>query len=100
MPARLPPAPRGNGRVFGVTDANGAVDIYSGYVGPTLATHAGPLSLNASYRLGYVKVDDHSLGGLLDEDFDDFDLAQRCGQRRHGAGPAAVRLHRRRRLCP
>lgn len=61
----------GNGRVFGVTDANGAVDIYSGYVGPTLSTHAGPLSLNASYRLGYVKVDDHSLGGLLDEDFDD-----------------------------
>lgn len=61
----------GNGRVFGVTDRDGAVDIYSGYVGPTLATHAGPLSVNGSYRFGYVKVDDHSAGGLLDEDFDD-----------------------------
>ncbi|HEX8238402.1 MAG TPA: hypothetical protein VF574_01545, partial [Allosphingosinicella sp.] len=28
-----------------------------------LTTHAGPVSVGASYRLGYVKVDDHSLAG-------------------------------------
>ncbi|HYE28668.1 MAG TPA: hypothetical protein VEA61_10595 [Allosphingosinicella sp.] len=43
---------------------NAAVaEIYSAYAGPTLSTHAGPVAVNASYRLGYVKVDDHSLAG-------------------------------------
>jgi hypothetical protein len=60
----------GEGRVFGVTNRTSAIDVYSAYVGPTLATHAGPLALNASYRLGYVKVDDHRAGGALNSDFD------------------------------
>ena len=32
--------------------------IYGVYGGPTLSTHAGPLTVGASYRLGYVHVDD------------------------------------------
>jgi hypothetical protein len=44
-------------------DSANAAEIYSAYAGPTLTTHAGPLAIGASYRLGYVKVDDHSLAG-------------------------------------
>jgi hypothetical protein len=47
-----------------VDDANVA-EIYSAYVGPSLSTHAGPVAINAAYRLGYVHVDDHSLAGTL-----------------------------------
>jgi hypothetical protein len=39
-------------------------EVYSAYAGPTLATRAGPVAVTASYRLGYVAVDDHSLSGL------------------------------------
>ena len=59
----------GNGRVFGVTNRSSNVDVYSAYVGPTLSTHAGPLAINASYRLGSVWVDDHRANGGLDDDF-------------------------------
>jgi hypothetical protein len=31
--------------------------IYSGYVGPSLATNAGPIAFNADYRVGYTKVE-------------------------------------------
>jgi len=31
--------------------------LYSAYVGPTVSTHVGPVSLNASYRFGYTKVE-------------------------------------------
>ncbi|MFL6843811.1 MAG: hypothetical protein ACJ8ER_02890 [Allosphingosinicella sp.] len=44
-------------------DNPNVAEIYSAYAGPTLTTHAGPVAVNASYRLGYVKVDDHSLAG-------------------------------------
>ena len=44
-------------------DSANVAEIYSAYAGPTLTTHAGPVSIGASYRLGYVKVDDHSLAG-------------------------------------
>lgn len=44
-------------------DSAGIAEVYSAYAGPTLSTHAGPVAVNASYRLGYVKVDDHSLAG-------------------------------------
>ncbi|HEU0133405.1 MAG TPA: hypothetical protein VFR28_01160 [Allosphingosinicella sp.] len=44
-------------------DSSNVAEIYSAYAGPTLTTHAGPVSVGASYRLGYVKVDDHSLAG-------------------------------------
>ncbi|HZG07640.1 MAG TPA: hypothetical protein VEZ70_01530 [Allosphingosinicella sp.] len=43
-------------------DANTA-EIYSVYAGPTLNTRVGPTTVGASYRLGYVHVDDHSLAG-------------------------------------
>ena len=46
-------------------DSSNVAEIYSAYVGPTLTTHAGPVAVGASYRLGYVKVDDHSLAGAL-----------------------------------
>lgn len=60
----------GEGRVFGVTNRTDNVDVYSAYVGPTLSTHAGPLAINASYRLGSVWVNDHRANSPLDEDFD------------------------------
>jgi len=60
----------GEGRVFGVTNRNDTVDVYSAYVGPTLSTHAGPLAINAAYRLGAVWVDDHRAAGTLNDDFD------------------------------
>jgi hypothetical protein len=44
-------------------DSAGVAEVYSAYAGPTLSTHAGPVAVNASYRLGYVKVDDQSLAG-------------------------------------
>ena len=31
--------------------------VYSAYVGPTLSTHVGPVSVGASYRFGYTKVE-------------------------------------------
>jgi hypothetical protein len=46
-----------------VDDPNVA-EVYSAYAGPSLSTHAGPVKVNAAYRLGYVRVDDHSLSGL------------------------------------
>ena len=59
-----------------------------------------PGRVNASYRLGYVKVDDDRVAGGARRRFRQRDRAQRHRQRRHGAGPAAVRLDGRRRLCP
>lgn len=44
-------------------DSAAVAEIYSAYAGPTLTTHAGPVAVGASYRLGYVKVDDNSLAG-------------------------------------
>jgi uncharacterized protein (PEP-CTERM system associated) len=46
-------------------DSSAVAEVYSAYAGPTLTTHAGPVAVGASYRLGYVKVDDHSLAGAL-----------------------------------
>ena len=31
--------------------------VYSAYAGPTLSTHVGPVSVGASYRFGYTKVE-------------------------------------------
>jgi len=45
-------------------DDRNAVDVYSVYAGPTLSTKAGPLDVSASYRLGYVAIDDHGLAGV------------------------------------
>lgn len=53
----------GTGRAIGVTEREASAEIYSGYAGPTLTTRAGPVAVNAFYRLGYVHVDDDSLAG-------------------------------------
>jgi hypothetical protein len=55
--------PRGPGFGFTSADNRNIADVYAGYIGPSLATHVGPLAVNASYHLGYVKVDDHDRGG-------------------------------------
>jgi hypothetical protein len=44
-------------------DSPNVAEIYSAYAGPTLNTRAGPLTIGAAYRLGYVYVDDHSVAG-------------------------------------
>jgi hypothetical protein len=59
----------GEGRAVGVTDRDESVEVYSVYAGPSLSTHAGPVAVNAAYRLGYVKVDDDSL--VDGNDFDE-----------------------------
>ncbi|MFN3945539.1 MAG: hypothetical protein ACK4K7_11480 [Allosphingosinicella sp.] len=47
-----------------LTPRDPAVTVYSVYGGPTLSTHAGPVAVNASYKLGYVTIDDASLAGI------------------------------------
>ena len=56
----------GRGPIFGFStaDSPNLVDVYSVYAGPDFSTSSGPVDVAASYRLGYVKVDDHSLAGL------------------------------------
>ena len=60
----------GPGRVFGVTNRDDTIDVYSVYAGPTLSTHAGPLAINGAYRFGYTHVNDHGATGLPGDDFD------------------------------
>ena len=48
----------GDGRAVGLTARDSSVEVYAAYAGPSLSTHAGPVAINASYRLGYVAVDD------------------------------------------
>ena len=60
----------GEGRALGVTDRDASVEVYSAYAGPTLTTNVGPVSVNASYRLGYVAVDDDRPVATRRDDFD------------------------------
>jgi hypothetical protein len=60
----------GQGRFFGPADRDAAIDVYSLFAGPSLATHAGPLAVNAAYRLGYTAIDDHLDGFTLADGFD------------------------------
>jgi hypothetical protein len=48
---------RGAAPVFLVGNVDNVTQVYGGYVGPTLNTHAGALQLGASYQLGYVRAD-------------------------------------------
>ena len=50
--------------VFAGDDANVA-QVYSLYAGPTLATHVGPVSLGALYRIGYTKVNTPTYSPLV-----------------------------------
>lgn len=45
------------------SDDPNLVDVYSVYAGPTVSTRVGPIDVGASYRLGYVHIDDDSLAG-------------------------------------
>jgi hypothetical protein len=56
----------GSGPVFGFTsaDSENLADVYSVYAGPDFSSKFGALDVAASYRLGYVKVDDHRFDGL------------------------------------
>lgn len=38
--------------------------VYAGYVGPSYTTRIGDIAVNASYRLGYARVDDDLDGGF------------------------------------
>jgi hypothetical protein len=49
---------------FGSVDSPDLADVYSFYAGPDFTSRAGPVDVTASYRLGYVKVDDHGLAGF------------------------------------
>lgn len=60
----------GEGRAIGTTDRDGSIEVYSAYAGPTLSTHAGPVAINAAYRLGYVEIDDDRLDADLVGDMD------------------------------
>lgn len=55
----------------GLTSRDASASIYSIYAGPSLATHIGPLAVNAAYRLGYVKLDDDDLDGPFRTVYDD-----------------------------
>lgn len=48
--------------------------VYAGYIGPSYATRVGDLDFNASYRLGYARVEDDldsNFPGLSGGSFDD-----------------------------
>ncbi len=47
-----------------VGDVGNISQLYSAYIGPSLATRAGPVQIGANYRLGYTRADTPGLGGL------------------------------------
>jgi uncharacterized protein (PEP-CTERM system associated) len=53
----------GPGRSAGLTVRDDSTQLFSAYVGPTVQRQIGDLSVGASYRLGYVAVEDDSLAG-------------------------------------
>jgi len=53
----------GAGRGTNVTPFDDSTQVYSAYAGPTVNTNVGPVQIGASYRIGYVHVDDDGLAG-------------------------------------
>lgn len=49
---------RGDAPVFFSGDNNNVTQVYGVYAGPRLTAKAGPLAINGTYRVGYIKVDD------------------------------------------
>lgn len=45
-------------------DGDATSEVYALYAGPSLSTRIGDATVAASYRLGYVTVDDHRIAGL------------------------------------
>lgn len=58
-----------------VGNPDNVTQVYSVYGGPTFATHAGELSINAAYRAGYTKVESKDVVVLPagQQRFDQFD---------------------------
>jgi uncharacterized protein (PEP-CTERM system associated) len=54
------------GPIFGFSgfDDSNSVEVYSVYAGPDFSRRIGDIDVAASYRFGYVKVDDDGLDGL------------------------------------
>jgi uncharacterized protein (PEP-CTERM system associated) len=50
---------RGSAPVFFTGNNDNVTQVYGIYAGPDLTAKAGPLTINGSYRLGYIKVDDN-----------------------------------------
>ena len=48
---------RGDAPGLAVGNVDNISQVYSVYAGPTLATHAGPVGIAASYQAGYTKVE-------------------------------------------
>jgi hypothetical protein len=55
---------RGGAPLLGLGNPSNTSQLYSAYVGPMLATRAGPVDVTASYRLGYTKVTTETRGFL------------------------------------
>lgn len=47
----------GSALVGGVTEGGSTTNIYSVYAGPSVATRAGDVNINANYRAGFTKVE-------------------------------------------
>lgn len=47
---------RGDALLTSQGNSRNSAQVYSGYIGPNLASHIGPIFTNAAYRFGYTKV--------------------------------------------
>jgi hypothetical protein len=48
---------RGDVQTSAVGNFSNSAQVFSGYIGPNLATHIGPMFVNGAYRFGYTKVE-------------------------------------------
>ncbi|MES2059180.1 MAG: hypothetical protein V4564_24785, partial [Pseudomonadota bacterium] len=55
---------RGSAPVGLAGNVDNISQVYSAYVGPTVSTHVGPISVGASYRFAYTKVEDPGFTGV------------------------------------
>ncbi len=55
---------RGDAVPFDGPQIDNVTQVYAFYVGPSVATRAGPVDITAMYRLGYVKVEAPGLTGV------------------------------------
>ncbi len=56
---------RGDALTGNAANARNLSQLYSGYAGPKLDTHAGPLFVQGAYRFGFTKVDDGTATGVV-----------------------------------
>lgn len=55
---------RGDALMTGQGNLRNSAQVYSGYAGPNLATHIGPIFANAAYRFGFTKVESQTDTGV------------------------------------